>query len=73
MPTLTVRISEEDKKKLLRHGALSKSVRDAIKLYLDSDTSQKLLAKLEELQKKNPVKTSAKKEVLLIYEDRKRR
>jgi hypothetical protein len=73
MPTITVRISEEEKKKLLRHGELSKTVRDALKLYLSSDRSRGLLARLDEIQKKNPVRTTTAKEVRLINEDRKRR
>jgi hypothetical protein len=72
MPTITVRISEEEKRKLLQRGELSKSLREAIKLYLDSDKSRELLARLAELQRKNPVKTTASREVRLIGEDRKR-
>ena len=72
MPTITVRISEEEKKKLLQHGELSKSVREAVKLYLDADRSRELLARLEELQRKNPVKTTTSKEVRMINEDRNR-
>jgi hypothetical protein len=72
MPTITVRISEEEKKKLLEHGQLSKIVREALKLYLNSDRSSELLARLDELQKKNPVKTTTSKEVRLISEDRRR-
>ena len=72
MPTITVRISEEEKKKLLQHGELSKSVREAVKLYLDADRSRELLARLEELQRKNPVKTTSNKEVRMINEDRNR-
>jgi hypothetical protein len=72
MPTITVRISEEEKKKLIQHGELSKSVRDAVKLYLNTSKSQRLLARLDELQKKNPVRTTTAKEVRLIREDRKR-
>jgi hypothetical protein len=72
LPTITVRISEEEKKRLLQHGKLSKSVREAIRLYLNSDRSRKLLARLAELQKKNPVKTTPSEEVRLINEDRNR-
>ncbi len=72
MPTITVRISEEEKKRLLQHGELSKSVREAVKLYLNSERSRELLAKLDEIQKKNPVRTTTAKEVRLINEDRKR-
>ena len=72
LPTITVRISEEEKKRLLQHGELSKSVREAVRLYLNSDRSRKLLARLAELQKKNPVKTTPSEEVRLINEDRNR-
>ena len=72
MPTITIRISEEEKKKLLQRGEISKSVREAVKLYLDADISRELLARLEDLQKKNPVKTTTSKEVRMINEDRNR-
>ena len=72
MPTISVRISEEEKRRLIQHGELSKSVREALKLYLNSDRSRELLARLDELQKKNPVLTTTAKEVRLIREDRRR-
>lgn len=72
MPTITVRISEEEKKRLLEHGDLSKTVREAVRLYLNSDRTRELLARLDELQKKNPVRTSPTKEARLINEGRKR-
>lgn len=72
MPTITVRISEEEKKKLIQRGELSKSVREAVKLYLNTDRSHELLVRLDELQKKNPVRTTTAKEVRLINEDRRR-
>jgi hypothetical protein len=72
MPTITVRISEEEKKRLLQHGELSKSVREAIRLYLDTNRAKELFAKLSELQRKNPVKTTTRKEVRMINEDRNR-
>jgi hypothetical protein len=72
MPTITVRISEEEKKKLLQHGDLSKSVREAVRLYLNAERSRQLLTRLEELQRKNPVKTTTSKEVRMINEDRTR-
>ena len=72
MPTITVRISEEEKKKLLEFGTLSESVREALRLYLDSKKSQDLLRRLASLQKRNPIKTSSVDEVRLISEDRSR-
>ena len=70
MPTISVRISDEEKKRLLKHGALSKSIREAVELYLDTKRTQELIGRLEKLQRKNPIKTSSAEEVRLINEDR---
>ncbi|MBI2126786.1 MAG: hypothetical protein HYU02_05680 [Thaumarchaeota archaeon] len=72
MPTISVRISEKEKKELVQYGSLSNSIREALRLYLDSKKSRQLLRKLEELQRKNPVKTTKLQEVRLIKEDRNR-
>jgi hypothetical protein len=72
MPTISVRISEQDKKRLLKHGALSKSIREALDLYLNTKQTQELLARLEKLQQRNTVKTTSAEEVRLINEDRNR-
>ena len=73
MPTITVRISEEEKKKLLKQGtSLSKSVREALRIYLNTNRSRELFKKLEELQEKNLIRTGTEKEVRLIREDRNR-
>jgi hypothetical protein len=72
MPTITVRVSDEEKRRLLKHGALSKSVREALELYLSTRKSDELLAKLEKLQRSNRIKTTTAEEVRLINEDRRR-
>jgi len=72
MPTISVRISEKEKKELIQYGHLSNSVREALRLYLNAKKSQQLLRKLEELQLNNPVKTTTLEEVRLIKEDRNR-
>jgi hypothetical protein len=72
MPTITVRISDEEKKRLLKRGKLSKSVREALQLYLNMAKSGDLIAELEELQRKNPIRTTSVEEVRMISEDRKR-
>ena len=72
MPTITVRISEEEKKSLLRRGNLSETVREAVELYLDTKRSQELIGKLDRLQRKDKVMTSPEDEVRMISEDRKR-
>ncbi|MBI2185181.1 MAG: hypothetical protein HYU39_09515 [Thaumarchaeota archaeon] len=72
MPTISVRISEKEKKELVQYGRLSNSIREALRLYLNVKKSQRLLHNLEELQRKNPVKTTTLEEVRLIKEDRNR-
>jgi hypothetical protein len=72
MPTITVRISEVEKKRLLKHGTLSATVREALEFYLDAKKSQELMGKLERLQHRNAVRTTSAEEVRLISEDRKR-
>jgi hypothetical protein len=72
MPTITVRISDEEKKRLLKNGALSKSVREALDLYLSTKKSDELIRKLEKLQRQNRVRTTTAEEVRLINEDRRR-
>ncbi|MDA4123879.1 MAG: hypothetical protein OK438_00320 [Thaumarchaeota archaeon] len=72
MPTVSVRISEEEKRRLLKDGTLSDTIRNAVKLYLDRKESDKLLAKLEELQRASPVRTSSSEIVRMIREDRAR-
>jgi hypothetical protein len=67
-----VRISEEEKSQLRKYGSLSHALREAMKLYLSTKKSEELLFKLEELQAKNPIKTSIDEEVKLIREDRSR-
>ncbi|MCS4538918.1 MAG: hypothetical protein HYY67_08685 [Thaumarchaeota archaeon] len=72
MPTISVRISDKEKKELLNYGTLSTSVREGLRLYINTRKSQELLHKLEELQRRNPIKTTALEEVKLIKEDRNR-
>lgn len=72
MPTITVRISDEEKKRLLKHGSLSKSVREALELYLNTRKSEELIRSLERLQRKNKMRTTTAEEVRLIGEDRRR-
>ena len=72
MPTITVRISEEEKERLLKRGRLSETVREAIEVYLDRTRSQELVERLVKLQSKNAIRTTPVDEVRLIKEDRKR-
>ena len=70
MPTVRVRLTEEEKKELLEYGGLSKGVREGVRLYLKAQKSQEIFRKLEDLQRENPVKAASEKEVELIRQER---
>ncbi len=67
---MSVRVSEEERKELTKYGTLSRGVREGVKMYLKAQKSREIFRKLEELQRKNPVKTTSEQEVELIGEDR---
>jgi uncharacterized protein YlbG (UPF0298 family) len=70
MSTVSVRISEEEKRQLQKYGKLSDTLREGMKLYLNKKKSEELFCKLEKLQAENLIKTSTEQEVKLIREDR---
>ena len=70
--TICVRISDEEKRQLQKYGKLSDTLREAMKLYLNTKKSDELLKKLADLQAKNPIKMSTEEIVRLIREDRNR-
>lgn len=72
MKSVSVRISEEEKRQLKKYGKLSDTLREGMKLYLNKKKSDELLCKLEKLQSESQIKTSTEEEVKLIREDRKR-
>ncbi len=72
MATISVRISDNEKKQLMKYGTLSESLREGLRLYLSQRKSEEVLRKLEELQVKNPIKTTTIDDGRLIREDRRR-
>ena len=72
MKTVSVRITEEEKRQLKKYGKLSDTLRQGMKLYLSKKKSDELLCKLEKLQSASQMRTSTEEEVKLIREDRKR-
>ena len=72
MKTVSVRISEEEKRQLKKYGRLSDTLREGMKLYLNKKKSDELLCKLEKLQSESQIETSIEEEVKLIREDRER-
>lgn len=73
MPTVSVRLSDEDKRRLAKYGSLSDGIREAIRLYINSRKTRETLSRLEELQVADGVKTKPEDEARMIREDRKRR
>ena len=69
---MRVRLTREEKNELLEYGGLSKGVREGVRLYLKAQKSREVLRKLDELQKKSPIKIASEKEAKLIREDRTR-
>ena len=72
MPVITVRVSEAERKELMKRGNISEAVRDAIEMYLRTRESERLLRELRELQAESDLHTTREEIVRLLREDRKR-
>ncbi len=72
MPVISIRISEEERRKLQAEGNISQVIREAIRFYVNSKNANRTLKKLKELQEKYKLKTSVKEDLVLIREDRER-
>jgi hypothetical protein len=71
MPTISVRVTEEERKKLLKHGPLSDTVRKALEQYLKDEERREFLQELKEFQAAHPVKVDPDEIVRIIREGRK--
>jgi len=71
MPTISVRITEEEKRRLLRYGSLSDTVREALELYMKDRKSRDVLRKLAQFQREHPVNVDSDEIVRVIREGRK--
>jgi hypothetical protein len=69
--TITVRLSEKERKELAKHGKISEIVREALNLYLQDENSKRTIARLKELQKSS-TRTTPQDDVGLIRADRDR-
>jgi len=69
--TITVRLSERERRELKKHGKISEIVREALQLYLRSKNSARTIARLRELQKP-PVRTTIEEDLRLLRTDRDR-
>ena len=69
--TITVRLSERERRELKGHGKISDVVREALRLYLRNKSSSRTIARLRELQK-TPVRTAIGEDLKLLRADRDR-
>ncbi|HKW04200.1 MAG TPA: hypothetical protein VJN71_02765 [Nitrososphaerales archaeon] len=72
MATFIVRLSEKEKKELLKYGSISEGHREGIQLYVKAKRRREIMRELDELQRKNPVEISSSEIVRSIREDRDR-
>lgn len=70
MTIVSVRISDEEKKELLKYGTLSDSVRKGLKLYIREKKSEEVLRRLAKLQDGDRADASTATSLKLIREDR---
>lgn len=70
MPMVSVRLSEEEKRRLAKHGNVSDAIREAVRKYLDSEDSDEVFERLRLLQERDRVTTPPEEIVRMIREDR---
>ncbi|MEM2942636.1 MAG: hypothetical protein QXT81_04360 [Candidatus Bathyarchaeia archaeon] len=70
--TITVRLSQKERRELRKHGKISKVVRDALRLYLRNKASKRIVTRLKELQKSTTIRTTIQDDLQLIQADRER-
>ena len=71
MTTITVRLSEEERRELREHGKISEVVREAVRAYLSNKNSARAIARLKELQR-TPIRTGIEADLELLRTDRSR-
>ena len=69
--TITVRLSEKQRKELAKHGRISDVVRDALSLYLQEKNSRRIIGRLAELQR-SKVRGTIEEDLRFIRADRDR-
>jgi hypothetical protein len=69
--TITVRLSEKERKELAKHGKISDVVRDALSLYLREKNSRRIIGRLMELQK-SKTRSTIDEDLRFIRADRNR-
>ncbi|HKT22770.1 MAG TPA: hypothetical protein VJR06_09215 [Nitrososphaerales archaeon] len=70
MPTISVRLTEEERRSLLTYGPLSSTVREALEMYVKERRRLEAVDELERYQKQHPVHVSVDDIVKAIREGR---
>lgn len=70
--TITVRLSEKERRELKKYGKISEVVREALHLYLRDRASRRIVSRLKELQRMTKVQTKIEDDIRLIRADRER-
>jgi hypothetical protein len=70
MPTISVRVTNEEMKRYTKYGPLSKTVREALELYEKERKKGEAVRKLEKLQREHPVHVDPEEIVRIIREGR---
>lgn len=73
MTTISVRITDSERAELAKYGRVSDVIRNAIKLYLETNRSRAVFNRLRKLQTSDMVKTTQLEDLSLIKDDRARR
>jgi len=70
--TITVRLSEKERRELQKRGKISEVVREALRLYLRTRDSRRVISRLKELQRNTALRTTIQDDLRLIQADRQR-
>lgn len=70
MPTISVRLTDDEVRRLQKYGPLSKTVREALELYESERKRTAAVKKLRQLQREHPVSVDTDEIVRIIREGR---
>ena len=70
MPTISVRLTEEERARLEKYGPLSETVRQAIEMYVKDKKRREFVRELAKFQKEHPVHVDPEDIVRIIREGR---
>ena len=68
--SITVRLTPEDIKEIKKHGRVSDVVRQALRMYVQAQSSRKVIEELKRLQTSSNIQTTIEEDLSLIRGDR---